>query len=93
MTLDSVAPLGQYWAMKIETVRARVDARLKKESEDVLESLGLTTTEAIRIFLQQVRLRRGLPFPVTMPESRFEVEDILHPAQKRAEALDLIDED
>jgi DNA-damage-inducible protein J len=85
--------MEQSWAMKTETVRARVDARLKKESEEVLESLGLTTTEAIRIFLQQVRLRQGLPFPVTRPESRFEVEDILHPAEKRAKALDLIDED
>lgn len=79
--------------MKTETVRARVDSELKRESEEVLESLGLTTTEAIRIFLHQVRLRRGLPFPVLRPESRFEVEDILHPTEKRAKALDLIDED
>ena len=79
--------------MKIETVRARVDSKLKHESEEVLQGLGLTTTEAIRIFLQQVRLRRGLPFTVTYPESNLEVDDVLHPAKKRLEALNVIDED
>ena len=93
MQLDNVAEMEQCWPMKTETVRARVDSELKRESEEVLESLGLTTTEAIRIFLHQVRLRRGLPFPVLRPETRFEVEDILYPAEKRAKALDLIDED
>lgn len=78
--------------MKTATVRARVDFKLKEESEAVLENLGLSTTEAIRIFLQQVRLRRGLPFPVTVPDPRLDVEDILHPTQKRMAALDLIDE-
>lgn len=29
--------------------------------------MGISTTDAIRIFLSQVRLRRGLPFDVKIP--------------------------
>ena len=32
-----------------------------------MKSLGLSTTEAINIFFRQVKLRRGLPFPVEIP--------------------------
>lgn len=77
--------------MKTEVVRARVDPHLKNESEKVFAGLGLSTTEAIRLFLHQVKLRKGLPFSVVLPEN--ENNDIIHPALKRSEALDLIDED
>ena len=77
--------------MKTETVRARVDAELKAQAEAVLLRLGLTTTEAIRLFLQQVRLRRGLPFTGVLPEVDPDVADILHPAAKRAAALEELD--
>jgi len=48
-------------------INARTDRELKKEVEEILESLGLSTTEAINIFFRQVKLRRGLPFPVEIP--------------------------
>jgi DNA-damage-inducible protein J len=35
----------------------------------VLHRLGLTPTEAIRLFYQQVTLHRGLPFPVRIPNA------------------------
>ncbi|MFP4283251.1 MAG: type II toxin-antitoxin system RelB/DinJ family antitoxin [Opitutales bacterium] len=79
--------------MKTETVRARIDPALKRESEQILEQLGLSTTEAIRLFLNQVRLRKGLPFPLTLQSIDPDVEDVLHPAQKRMEALEAIDAD
>jgi DNA-damage-inducible protein J len=53
--------------MSDTVVRARVDPSLKKDAEAVFAELGLNTTEAIRLFLSQVRLRRGLPFVVTVP--------------------------
>jgi len=79
--------------MKSETVRARIDPDLKRESEAVLEGLGLSTTEAIRLFLNQVRIHKGLPFAVTLPDADADVDDILHPAKKRIEALEIIDSD
>lgn len=89
--VDIVAQIRQYCAMKTETVRARVDAELKQQAEAVLLRLGLTTTEAIRLFLQQVRLQRGLPFSVVLPEIDPDLEDILHPTAKRAAALEEVD--
>jgi DNA-damage-inducible protein J len=48
-------------------VNARTERELKKEVEEILQSLGISTTEAINIFFRQVKLRRGLPFPVEIP--------------------------
>lgn len=40
---------------------------LKKETERILDQLGLNTTEAIRIFFKQVIINRGLPFEMKIP--------------------------
>jgi len=54
---------------KTTTVRARIEPRLKKEAEDVLEELGLSATQAIILFYRQVTLRKGLPFDVVIPNT------------------------
>ncbi len=54
---------------KTATVRARIEPGLKQDVESLFHELGLSTTEAINIFYRQVRLRRGLPFPVAIPNS------------------------
>lgn len=76
--------------MKDAVVRARVATDLKQEAEKVFEELGLTTTEAIRMFLAQVRLRRGMPFSVTLPT---ENNDLLASGEMRQAALDSIYDD
>jgi len=48
-------------------VHARIDPKLKRSAEKVFSELGLSTTEAIRLFLKQVELHRGLPFSVAVP--------------------------
>jgi DNA-damage-inducible protein J len=70
--------------VKSAVVRARFELRLKEEAETIFESLGISTTEAIRMFLTQVKMRRGLPFAVEIPQDT----DILLPASTRQEALD-----
>lgn len=52
---------------KSAMIRARVDPQLKDEVEDLFAQLGLSTTEAITLFYQQVKLNRGLPFDVRIP--------------------------
>lgn len=52
---------------KITTVRARIEPKLKEDSEKVLEKIGLSTSDAIRLFLEQVRLHKGIPFPLVIP--------------------------
>lgn len=48
-------------------VRARIDTALKEESEEILLSLGLNMTDAIRIYLNQVRIHKGIPFELKIP--------------------------
>lgn len=53
--------------LKDSTVRARVNHKLKDDAEAVLGQLGITMTEAINLFLAQIKLRQGLPFHVIIP--------------------------
>lgn len=48
-------------------VQARIEPDLKVAAEKVFESLGLTPTEAIRVFYKQVELHQGLPFDLKIP--------------------------
>lgn len=54
---------------KSAMIRARIDPSLKEEVEGLFGQLGLSTTEAITLFYQQVRLNRGLPFEVRVPNA------------------------
>lgn len=53
---------------KSAMIRARVDPLLKEEAEGILQELGLSTTQAIILFYQQVRLTKGLPFDIRLPD-------------------------
>ena len=52
-------------------IHARIEPELKSDVESVFHSLGLTTTEAIKLFFRQVQMRKGLPFAVAIPESYY----------------------
>ena len=52
---------------KSAMIRARVDPTLKQEAENIFEALGLSATQAITLFYQQVKWVRGLPFEVRVP--------------------------
>ena len=87
--LAVVAVSWHIWAMKESVVRARVAPRLKRDAEAVFAQLGINTTEAIRMFLSQVRLRKGLPFAVAIPDH----QDLLLPASMRQQTLDSVYDD
>lgn len=48
-------------------VTARVEPELKETAEAILRRIGLSTTEAVTMFLHQVVLQRGLPFAARIP--------------------------
>ena len=54
---------------KSEMIRARVEPTLKHEAEMVFSQLGLSPTQAIRLFYRQVTLQHGLPFAVKVPNA------------------------
>ena len=54
-------------AMKTAAVHSRIEPETKEKAEGILRKLGLSPTEAIRLFYTQITLRNGLPFPVAIP--------------------------
>ena len=48
-------------------IRARVEPELKEDVLDILKTLGLSLTEAITLFFKMIKLNRGLPFEVKIP--------------------------
>ena len=49
---------------KTAIIHARTEQNIKTQAENILKALGLTTTEAINIFLHQIIINKGLPFEV-----------------------------
>ncbi len=57
---------------KSETLHIRVDPTTKQYADELLAALGLSTAEAVNIFLHQIVLCGGLPFSVTLPKPNAE---------------------
>lgn len=53
--------------MKTTTVHARVSPGVKGGAEKVLEKMGLSLSQAISLFLNQVALHKGMPFELNLP--------------------------
>lgn len=52
---------------KSAVIHARIEPETKNAAERILHKLGLSPTDAIRIFYRQISLRHGLPFSVEIP--------------------------
>jgi DNA-damage-inducible protein J len=52
---------------KTETIHMRVEPDIKLGADTILNRLGLSTADAINIFLNQIILCGGLPFEVKLP--------------------------
>jgi DNA-damage-inducible protein J len=51
-------------------VRARIDEHIKEEASVVLETMGLTTSDAIRLMLTRVAREKALPFEPLVPNKK-----------------------
>lgn len=51
------------------TVRARVDGELKEEVEAILSQIGLSTSQAITLFLKRIKYEKGIPFELKVPNA------------------------
>jgi DNA-damage-inducible protein J len=65
---------------KSATIRARVEPGLKKEAESILKTLGLTATEAITLFYNMIKLKKGIPFDVKIPNE--ETQKVIRDSRK-----------
>lgn len=50
-------------------VRARIDRGVKERASDVLHSMGLTVSDAIRLMLIRVAADKALPFDLKVPNA------------------------
>ena len=48
-------------------MRARIDPATKAAAEGVFAELGMSPSEAVRLFYRQVELHRGFPFELRVP--------------------------
>ena len=65
---------------KTDTLHIRIEPSVKQRAEKTLNDLGLSITEAINVFLNQVILNEGIPFEIKKPKFNTEtlqvIEDI-----------------
>lgn len=54
---------------KSSTLNLRVNPDIKRQAEEVLSKLGIPMSTAIDIYLNQIILTGGLPFPVILPDA------------------------
>ena len=59
---------------KSSIVHTRISPEVKEQCDYIFEKLGITTSYAISLFLNQVSLKRGLPFEVALPKEENLVE-------------------
>ena len=59
------------------TVQARISPELKEQSEAILAAMGLSTADAIRLFLQQTVNSGGLPFQPTPKRPNIETMEAM----------------
>ena len=52
---------------KTEQVNIRIEPQVKKAAETVFKKLGLTPSQAVKMFYRQAVLQQGLPFSVNIP--------------------------
>jgi DNA-damage-inducible protein J len=79
---DTIAVHLEKWSdfmAKTSTITIRLDPKVKTDAQVVFDKLGLTTTQAISLFLNQVSLNKGLPFDLHIPnaETAKAIEDAL----------------
>ncbi|KAA6182515.1 type II toxin-antitoxin system RelB/DinJ family antitoxin [Thiohalocapsa marina] len=52
-----------------DVVRARINKQLKADASEVLEAMGLTMSDAIRLFLPRIARDKALPFEIKVPNA------------------------
>jgi DNA-damage-inducible protein J len=53
--------------MSQSVINFKIDKKLKSEAERVFAGLGISTTQAMKMFLMQVIYQNGIPFELKLP--------------------------
>ena len=69
---------------KTATLNIRINPEVKSSAEVILSQLGVPMATAIDMFLKQIALTGGIPFPVSLPKAPNRVNaDMMNPTQIR----------
>jgi DNA-damage-inducible protein J len=65
-------------AVKTAIVRTRVEPKLKREANKILNKLGLSESEGVRLLLKSLVLHKGLPYELKIPnaETRKAIDEV-----------------
>ncbi len=55
-------------AGKTSNIYIRIEPEIKKEAEEILETLGIGASQAVNMFYTQIILHKGMPFDVNIPD-------------------------
>lgn len=80
---------------KTDTLHIRVEPSVKQKAEKTLNDLGLSITEAINVFLNQVILHDGIPFEIRKPKFNQETIQALEDTKNNknlSKTFDSVDE-
>ncbi len=67
---------------KTSSMHIRIEPEVKKEVEKILSNLGMTSTEAINIYLRQIILNSGIPFEIKQPQFSDEMLEAIKEAEE-----------
>lgn len=73
---------------KTTTLNLRVNPVIKQQAEEVLKQLGIPMATAIDMYLRQIKLTGGIPFPISLPKAPSDVNaDAMDADSLRAELM------
>ena len=56
--------------MNNDTVRARINDKIKAQATEVLTAIGLTPSEAFRLMMTRIAMEKALPFEPHIPNEK-----------------------
>jgi DNA-damage-inducible protein J len=80
---------------KTDTLHIRVEPSVKQKAEKTLRELGLSITDAINVFLNQVILQDGIPFEIKKPRFNQTTIEAMEDAKNNrnlSEAFDTVED-
>ena len=77
---------------KTATIQTRVDPETKRKAQQILNTLHISMSEAISMYLSQITLQNGIPFEIKIPN--FVTAKALHQSENGEEIhrVDSVDE-
>jgi len=71
---------------KDSIVKARVNSTVKQQAEDILKHLGISMSETINALLVQIKLTKGVPFQIKIPN-----DETLRAMQETEDGIGIIE--